>query len=233
MASSDPGSIEAYLVEDMDAMDAFDPYMVLSSDAAEAVAFNSGATFSADETISGYVYRVPSGDVADVRAAGKSENGTWTVEFSRGYEGGDHDFTVVPGDSVKFVHEVFDNQGGSHALDSTPIDGISYTLDFSDIVSVAVEPVEADLPASYTLSQNYPNPFNPETTIEFNVPKTSDVTLRISNLLGQVIATPIQQKVAPGTYRFTFEAANLPSGTYIYTLSTGETSISRQMSLLK
>lgn len=233
MASSDPGSIAAYLVENMDAMDAFDPYNVLSSDAEEAVAFNSGASFSTDETISGYVYRVPSGDVADVRAAGKYENGTWTVEFSRGYEGGDHDFTVVPGESVKFVHEVFDNQGASHALDSTPIDGVSYTLDFSDIVSVAVEPVEAALPAGYTLSQNYPNPFNPETTIEFNVPKTSDVTLRISNLLGQVVATPIQQKIAPGTYRFTFEAANLPSGTYIYTLSTGETSISRQMSLLK
>lgn len=232
MASSDPGAIKDYLVENMDAMNAFDPYNVLSGSVEEAVSFNSGATFSANDYVSGYVYRIPSGDFADVRAAGKYDNGTWTVEFSRKYEGGDRDFTVVPGESVKFVHEVFDNQGTTHALDATPIDGVSYTLDFSTIPT-AIESVDSEVPAAFTLSQNYPNPFNPTTTIDFNLPNASNVTLRITNLLGQVVATPIQQSFAPGNYRYTFEASSLPSGTYIYTLTTDEASISRQMSLLK
>lgn len=234
MASSDPSAIKEYLVENQAALDAFDPYGVISSTEVEtAVTFNSGASFSADDYVAGNVHRVPSGDVADIQSAGKYDNGVWTVEFKRQYAGSDHDFTVVPGELVKFSHEVFDNQNNDHAIDTTPIDATTYTLDFTQVVGVSVEPIDDELPSAYLLKQNYPNPFNPSTAIEFHLPKAGQVSLTISNVIGQTIAVPVDEFLAAGQYQIDFNAANLPSGIYIYTLKTEQSTISRQMSLLK
>ncbi len=75
-------------------------------------------------------------------------------------------------------------------------------------------------PKEFSLKQNYPNPFNPVTTIEFELPVQSDVSLKIFNLLGQQVAELLNHtSYAPGTHNTTFDASNLGSGMYFYQLS--------------
>ncbi len=85
----------------------------------------------------------------------------------------------------------------------------------------------------YTLSQNYPNPFNPTTNIKFTIPETGLVTLVVYDMLGREVATLINKEMASGAYDVDFNAANLSSGTYIYTLSSNGSVFSKKMILLK
>ena len=76
------------------------------------------------------------------------------------------------------------------------------------------------IPAEYALRQNYPNPFNPTTTIRFDLPHRSVVTLLVYNLLGEKVATLIDQRPMEAGYRQAgFDASTFPSGVYLYRLS--------------
>ncbi len=75
-------------------------------------------------------------------------------------------------------------------------------------------------PLNFQLAQNYPNPFNPGTTIKYSIAKASFVTIKIYNILGEEVATLVNEKPA-GYYQIKFDASNLASGVYFYTLSTG------------
>ena len=86
---------------------------------------------------------------------------------------------------------------------------------------------------NFLLKQNYPNPFNPSTKISYALPQNSFVELKIFNLLGQQIATLVNQEKSAGTYEVNFDASNLPSGVYIYKLQAGEYVQTRKMVLLK
>jgi hypothetical protein len=81
-----------------------------------------------------------------------------------------------------------------------------------------------NLPTSYKLSQNYPNPFNPNTTIEFDLPKTSEVTLKVFNILGEKVATLVSDRLSAGSYSYEWDASNLASGVYLYRLQADEPS---------
>lgn len=85
----------------------------------------------------------------------------------------------------------------------------------------------------FTLDQNYPNPFNPETVIRFALPIAGNVTLTVYNSLGEVVATLVDQFVEAGAHEVAFNAANLPSGTYIYKLNAGNFTSVKKMLLLK
>ncbi|MCI0693319.1 CHRD domain-containing protein [candidate division KSB1 bacterium] len=77
------------------------------------------------------------------------------------------------------------------------------------------------IPLSFKLEQNYPNPFNPSTTIKFELAKSTRVSLKIYSLLGELVATLIDNELkAPGTYTTTFDASSLTSGVYFYKLET-------------
>lgn len=96
--------------------------------------------------------------------------------------------------------------------------------------------VEADyktIPDGYVLEQNYPNPFNPSTKIKFGVPEASNVTLKIFNTLGEKVAELVNEYLDAGTYTYNFDASQLPSGIYVYTLQTGKQVISKKMTLIK
>jgi len=88
-------------------------------------------------------------------------------------------------------------------------------------------------PETFALSQNYPNPFNPSTVINFTIPKAGNVSLKVYNVLGQEVATLLDGFKTAQTYNVRFDAAGLSSGVYIYTLKTGDQSISKKMLLLK
>jgi hypothetical protein len=71
---------------------------------------------------------------------------------------------------------------------------------------------------NFVLNQNYPNPFNPDTRIKYSIPKSSQVTLKIFNTLGEEIETLVNEEKTVGTYEINWQAANLPSGVYFYRL---------------
>ncbi len=110
-------------------------------------------------------------------------------------------------------------------------DGVSYArVGGETIVNIDDK---APLPLDFRLSQNYPNPFNASTTIAFNLPMELQVTLTVSNLLGQAITTLVNEKMVAGEYHIGWEAGDLPSGVYFYQINAGEYSQTRKMMLLK
>ncbi len=99
--------------------------------------------------------------------------------------------------------------------------------------ATSVEPVDNTVPTRYQLAQNYPNPFNPSTVIEFSLPKAGMTVLKVYNLLGQEVATLVNEELGAGTYKTSFNATHLSSGTYIYTLTSADQVISKKMLLVK
>lgn len=88
-------------------------------------------------------------------------------------------------------------------------------------------------PEGFFLSQNYPNPFNPVTEIRYGLNTGGNVTLRVFDLLGRAVATPVNGFREPGAYTLTFNGRDLPAGLYFYTLTSPEGTVSRKMMLLK
>jgi hypothetical protein len=97
----------------------------------------------------------------------------------------------------------------------------------------SVEKDNNNLPTEFTLKQNYPNPFNPNTSISFSLPSKETVVLKIYNSLGQEISTLINSDFGAGNYTFNFNAGNLTSGIYFYSLTAGNFSASKKMMLIK
>ena len=89
------------------------------------------------------------------------------------------------------------------------------------------------LPTKFTLEQNYPNPFNPSTKIVYNIPKESQVKLEIFNILGQQVATLVNEVKPAGRYNINFDASQLSSGVYVYQLTSQNQILSKKMMLLK
>ncbi len=85
----------------------------------------------------------------------------------------------------------------------------------------------------YKLYQNYPNPFNPSTKIKFDIPSASNVKLSVYDITGKQVASLVNERLSPGSYEYDFDAANLPSGTYIYKLKTDTYSEAKRMMLIK
>ncbi len=97
----------------------------------------------------------------------------------------------------------------------------------------AVKREGGEIVTSYSLMQNYPNPFNPTTTIKFSIPKAGFVSLKVYDLTGREVTTLVNANKSAGVYSVSFDAANLASGTYIYTIRTSNFTSSRKMLLLK
>ncbi|MGK9367808.1 T9SS type A sorting domain-containing protein [Melioribacter sp. Ez-97] len=89
------------------------------------------------------------------------------------------------------------------------------------------------VPTQFELSQNYPNPFNPTTVITFTLPEPGNVTLKVYNTLGQEVATLVDGFKSAQKYQVTFDASNLASGVYIYTLQSDNFKVSKKMMLIK
>jgi hypothetical protein len=93
--------------------------------------------------------------------------------------------------------------------------------------------VDGQLPQNFALQQNYPNPFNPNTTIEYALPHTGYVALKVHNVLGEEVAILVSGDHAAGTFRTTWDASGMPSGVYFYRLTTGEYVQTKKMVLMR
>jgi len=99
-----------------------------------------------------------------------------------------------------------------------------------------LSPVEDAMaaPSTFQLAQNYPNPFNPTTTIEFAIPVSGNVTLKVFDAMGKEVATLVNDfRNAGQSYKVKFNGAELTSGMYIYKISAGDYQVSKKMLLMK
>ncbi len=87
---------------------------------------------------------------------------------------------------------------------------------------VGIQPISNVVPEKFELHQNYPNPFNPSTTIRFDVRTSGNVSLKVFDVLGREVAVLADEYLRAGSYERVFEASNLSSGVYFYTLRAGE-----------
>ena len=101
---------------------------------------------------------------------------------------------------------------------------------YSAVSSVNDEKSSAE---GYELSQNYPNPFNPITTIKYSISNPGYVTLKVYDILGKEVTTLVNEEKQAGIYKVEFDASNLASGIYIYTLTADNYSDSKKLILLK
>ncbi len=125
----------------------------------------------------------------------------------------------VPGD-------LFAIQGYPDGTFATLDHDMAFCLTWGDVTDV-------DVPRSIELNQNYPNPFNPTTTIQYSLTQPETVNLSVYNLAGELVTTLVNNEVVAGTHTAEFDATNLPSGVYFYTLSAGDFSQTKKMVLVK
>ncbi|MGB5895882.1 MAG: T9SS type A sorting domain-containing protein, partial [Ignavibacteriaceae bacterium] len=99
--------------------------------------------------------------------------------------------------------------------------------EYSDIIEVEFVPTE------FTLYQNYPNPFNPATKIKYSIPKESEVTVKVFDILGAEVITLLNEEKEAGVYEVDFNAQRLASGVYFYRLQAGSFIEAKKMVLMK
>ena len=90
-----------------------------------------------------------------------------------------------------------------------------------------------NLPLEFTLNGNYPNPFNTSTVIQYSLPRISDITITIYNILGQRVAAFVIEEQAAGIHQIIWDAKDKPSGMYFYRLKADDFTATKMMLLLK
>ncbi|MGD1045151.1 MAG: T9SS type A sorting domain-containing protein [Bacteroidota bacterium] len=111
---------------------------------------------------------------------------------------------------------------------------IGMTGSFTASKATGIENDQTSLrPNAFKLGQNFPNPFNPTTTISFDIPFQTYISIKVYNLTGQEMATIVSENMAAGNYSKIWNAAVLPSGVYFYRLQTGSFTDIRKLVLIK
>jgi hypothetical protein len=111
-------------------------------------------------------------------------------------------------------------------------DGGVWRRPLSELIT-AVEESQNNLPGSFVLKQNYPNPFNPTTTINYSIPKSSFVTIKVYDILGREVSTLVNEEKQVGNYKIKFNASKLTSGIYFYRMQAGSFVETKKLILLK
>ncbi len=146
------------------------------------------------------------------------ENKSYQIDCS-GITEGDYFFRLVTSVTGEAEFNLLNSVNDASTVAKRTSDKVSYTGN--------------TIPVTYDLSQNYPNPFNPATTINYQLPKTGFVTLKIYDILGKEVATLVKEQKNQGRYIAHFNATHLASGVYIYQLRVNDYVSSKKMLLLK
>jgi hypothetical protein len=120
------------------------------------------------------------------------------------------------------------------AANTAGVSSFSEVRSFVTVLTTSVEVIAEGVPLVFALSQNYPNPFNPSTKIEFSMPESGRVTLRVFDTIGRVVAELYNGEAEPGRrYRATFDGAGLSSGMYLARLEWNGKQIVKKMMFVK
>jgi hypothetical protein len=106
-------------------------------------------------------------------------------------------------------------------------------LGWTSFVTALGDDALSQIPTEFSLSQNYPNPFNPSTTIQYGLPAASQVKITIYNSLGEVIDVLVDRDQAAGYYEINWNASNLASGVYFYSITANSNESGKDFSVVK
>ena len=149
---------------------------------------------------------------------------------------------LSPGDSAIVIVSI--NSNANSLPSGTYIDTLRFINttngrgDTVRIITLTVNPPtlvrdEKEIPKEFALYQNYPNPFNPVTTIEFDIPRESEVLFEIFNLMGEMVLKLVNGKLEAGRYKVKVDFGDMPSGVYFYRLRAGGFVSVKKMVLVK
>jgi photosystem II stability/assembly factor-like uncharacterized protein len=102
----------------------------------------------------------------------------------------------------------------------------------SEIIT-GIDNQQNNLPSNYSLQQNYPNPFNPTTTINFSIPKSGFVSIKVFDILGRKVTSLVNENKPVGNYKVEFNSSKLSSGIYFYRMESGSFSQTKKLIVLK
>ncbi|MBS1493235.1 MAG: T9SS type A sorting domain-containing protein [Bacteroidetes bacterium] len=142
------------------------------------------------------------------------------------------------------------NGGETWVVQKTELNNVYYDISFinsnsgwvsgNSIISsttngalLSVNQISSSVPDKFSLKQNYPNPFNPETKISFDVKNSTFASLKIFDMTGKEVKTLVNENISAGSYEINFNASELNSGVYFYTLKTNEFTETKKMMLVK
>jgi len=187
-------------------------------------------------TISGFVdFSLDRGqsDFEGITLLARSLNNSELYSYNFGKESGEYKITNIPYGTYEVIgQKIGIDNGISQIITIDPfnnqITGIIVNFNVT-----SVEDEEQIIPDESILYPNYPNPFNPVTRIKFVLSENEFTSLRVYNLIGQEVAVLVNGNLAAGSYEVSFNAENLSSGIYFFTLQAGIFKETRKMILLK
>ncbi|MEO1077424.1 MAG: T9SS type A sorting domain-containing protein, partial [Bacteroidota bacterium] len=98
---------------------------------------------------------------------------------------------------------------------------------------IIVAEEQETLVGTYRLESAFPNPFTATTQIGFTIPQTEEVSIAVYDMLGREVATLAKAAYPAGSHQVTFDAANLPSGVYVYRMTAGETTLTERVTIVR
>lgn len=144
-------------------------------------------------------------------------------------------FNLAPSDTNEFVIAVFLQKGTDNLNSVTKLKQYAAFLQnwYNTILVTDIKEDNKIIPLEFSLFQNYPNPFNPNTKISWQSPVGSWQTLKVYDVLGNEVATPVDEYKPAGKYEVNFDASKLSSGVYFYQLWAGSFIETKKMVLMK
>lgn len=155
-----------------------------------------------------------------IRRDGKHHYTTTTQDPTPGLQ------LITQGSHISYLRGIVYYSGNYYKI--VPRDDSDFGVITNDVLEHS-----PGIPGEFLLGQNYPNPFNPSTTIQFALPKSEHVTVKIYSVLGQELETLVNGVQPAGTYTMRFDASRFTSGVYFYRLQAGQFSQTKKMLLIK
>lgn len=176
--------------------------------------------------ITGETYNFPSYIPYDILTVKYSPFGTqiWRVTYNGPFSGLDIGIDLEL-DNFRNVYVLATSESGPGIRDYI-------VIKYNQLTNI--NPISNNIPLKFILQQNYPNPFNPRTRINFSIPTTCFIQLKIYDVLGRIIEIPVNEKLHPSEYELSVNASNYSSGVYFYQLiADGLTIDTKKLVLVK
>jgi PKD repeat protein len=166
-------------------------------------------------------------NIYNVKIELSADNGSsWTTIAESAPNTGSYSWLVTAPDSSDQCLIRITNVDDGQVIDIS--DG-TFIID----MPTGVDEHENNIPIEFALGQNYPNPFNPVTTIKYQVPEATLVTIKVYDLIGREVAFLVNELKQPGNYQVSFDGENLASGVYFYRMTTNNFTAVKKLNLLK